>query len=387
MRGGSSRGGFFLRADLPEDEQERGAFLLAAFGSPDHRQIDGIGGADALTSKAAIIGPATRPDADVDYTFCQVSLDTAQIGIGGTCGNMLAGVGPFAIIRGLVQAVEPETVVRIHATNTGQVIVARIPIDGGMPAIEGDCAIPGVPGTGARIGLDFGDCAGAVSGRLLPTGNALDRIALDGVEAEVSLVDAATPFVFVRAADLGRHGTESAAAIASDDVLLARLETVRGWAATMLGFTATAAAARTLSPNVPRVIMVAPPQDYQTPDGELIRSADSDLSVRQMSMQRPHKALAVTGSICTAVAAAIEGSVVDECTPRRSNGPIRLGHPGGVLRVNASIAVEGRTVRIRSVEIERTARPIMDGTLYVPSAKIGRLLSEVVISGSRAAGS
>lgn len=385
MRGGSSRGGFFLGPDLPADERERGALLLAAFGSPDLRQIDGIGGGDALTSKAAIVDRATRPDADVDYTFCQVSLGTAQIGVGGTCGNMLAGVGPFAIMRGLVPATEPETTVRIHATNTGQVIVARIPIEDGLPAIEGDCAIPGVPGTGARIGLDFGDCSGAVSGRLLPTGNARDRISIDGVEAEVSLVDAATPFVFIRASDLGRLGTENAATIAVDQLLLERLETVRGWAATVLGLAPNAGAARSATPNVPRVIMIAPPQDYATPDGTAVRAADVDLCVRQMSMQRPHKALAVTGSICTAVAAAIKGSVVAECAADREGRSIRLGHPGGVLRVAADTATEGGTLSIHTAEVERTARPIMDGILYVPSAKIEALTRAVTISGARPA--
>ncbi|EGO96916.1 MAG: methylitaconate delta2-delta3-isomerase [Rhodospirillales bacterium] len=386
MRGGSSRGGFFLGEDLPADERERGALLLAAFGSPDMRQIDGIGGADALTSKAAIVAPSTRPDADVDYTFCQVSLDSAQIGVGGTCGNMLAGVGPFAIIRGLVPPTAPETTVRIHATNTGQVIIARIPVEDGLPAIEGDCAIPGVPGTGARIGLDFGDCSGAVSGHLLPTGNAYDRISLDGVAAAVSLVDAATPFVFVRASDLGRKGTESAASIAADEELLARLEAVRGWAATVLGLAASPGTARAASPNVPRVIMVAPPQDYETPEGMIVGAGDVDLCVRQMSMQRPHKALAVTGSICTAVAAAVAGSVIAESALGWRGGPIRLGHPAGVLRVNADIAAEGEKFHIRSAEVERTARPIMDGVLYVPAAKIEALARVVTISGAKPAG-
>ena len=289
MRGGSSRGGFFLAADLPSDPRERAALLLAAYGSPDLRQIDGIGGADPLTSKAAIVGPASRPDADVDYTFAQVSLEAAQIGVGGTCGNMLAGVGPFAILRGLVPAVEPETVVRIHATNTGQVITARVPVLDGLPAIEGTCRIPGVPGTGARIGLDFGDCAGAVSGKLLPTGRPRDEIELDGRRVQVSLVDAATPFAFVRAADLGARGTESAAEIAADAALQQRLELVRGWAATVLGLAPSAEAARAASPNVPRVIMVAPPQDYARPGrrgrgrgfGRSLRAADVDAAPAQ----------------------------------------------------------------------------------------------------------
>ena len=386
MRGGSSRGGFFLAADLPADPRERAALLLAAYGSPDLRQIDGIGGADPLTSKAAIVGPATRPDADVDYTFAQVSLEAAQIGVGGTCGNMLAGVGPFAILRGLVPAVEPETVVRIHATNTGQVITARVPVLDGLPAIEGTCRIPGVPGTGARIGLDFGNCAGAVSGTLLPTGRPRDEIEVDGRRVQVSLVDAATPFAFVRAADLGARGTESAAEIAADAALQQRLELVRGWAATVLGLAPSAAAARAASPNVPRVIMVAPPQEYASPEGEVVVAAEADLCVRQMSMQRPHKALAVTGSICTAVAAAVAGTTVAEAASGWHGGPLRLGHPTGVLQVNARVLRDGDQYVIESAEIERTARAILDGTLYVPAARIVALAEVAKISGAKPAG-
>ncbi|HET8995113.1 MAG TPA: PrpF domain-containing protein [Acetobacteraceae bacterium] len=386
MRGGSSRGGFFLAADLPADERERAAWLLAAYGSPDARQIDGIGGSDPLTSKAAIVGPASRDDADVDYSFAQVSLAAAQIGIGGTCGNMLAGVGPFAILRGLVEAREPETVVRIHATNTGQVITARVPVLDGMPAIEGGCEIPGVPGSGARIGLDFGDCAGAVSGRLLPTGSPRDEIVLAGRRTRVSLVDAATPFVFVCAQDIGARGTESAAEIAGNEELQERLELVRGWAATVLAMAPSAEAAREVSPNVPRVIMVAPPQDYLTPEKTRIEAAAADICVRQMSMQRPHKALAVTGSICTAVAAAVAGTTVAEMAAQWRGGPLRLGHPSGVLQVRAVVHRDDAGYRIQSAEIERTARPIMDGVLYVPMAKVAALANVVEISGAKPSG-
>ena len=168
MRGGSSRGGFFLDDDLPRDKIRRSAVLLAAYGSPDGRQIDGIGGADPLTSKAAVVRRSERPDADVEYTFYQVGIDQPTVSTGGNCGNMLAAVGPFAIRRGLVPAVEPETVVRIYTTNTQQVVTARIPVRMGEPCCEGDCTIAGVPDPGAAIRLDFGDCAGAVSGKLDP---------------------------------------------------------------------------------------------------------------------------------------------------------------------------------------------------------------------------
>jgi 2-methylaconitate cis-trans-isomerase PrpF len=386
MRGGSSRGGFFLSGELPGDPLERAALLLAAYGSPDLRQIDGIGGSDPLTSKAAIIAPSDRPDADVEYTFVQVGIDTAQISVGGNCGNMIAAVGPYAILRGLVPVSEPETAIRIFTTNTGQVVTARIPISDGAPAIEGDCHIPGVPAAGARIGLDFGDCAGAVSGKLLPTGQPRDMIDLGGRPVEVSLVDAATAFVFVRAADIGARGTESAAEIAADAGLQDRLEQVRGWAATVLGLARTPAEAKVASPNVPRVIMVAPPQDYAASEAGTVRAADADLCVRQMSMQRPHKALAVTGSVCTAVASAIEGTVVAECASAPRGADLRLGHPSGVLQVRARVNRNGNgTYRIEGAEIERTARLIMAGALFVPEARIASLLPNVNISGAKPA--
>ncbi len=387
MRGGSSRGAFLLADDLPGDPRERAALLLAAYGSPDLRQIDGIGGSDPLTSKAAIIARSHRADADVEYTFVQVAIAAAQIGIGGNCGNMLAAVGPFAILRGLVPASEPETVVRIYTTNTGQVVTARIPVADGVPMIEGDCRIPGVPGCGARIGLDFGDCAGAVSGRLLPTGRPRDEIEIAGQSATVSLVDAATPFVFVRAADIGARGCESAVEISADAALQQRLELVRGWAATVLGLAPTAEGARAASPNVPRVIMVSAPQDYASPEAGAVKAGDADLCVRQMSMQRPHKALAVTGSVCTAVAAAVEGTVVAECAASQCGDEYRLGHPGGVLRVRARVRrKDDGGYRIEGAEIERTARLIMAGTLYAPEGRIAELARTVEISGAKSAG-
>lgn len=386
MRGGSSRGGFFLSDELPANPRERAALLLAAYGSPDLRQIDGIGGSDPLTSKAAIIAPSDRPDADVEYTFVQVGIDTAQIGIGGNCGNMIAAVGPYAMLRGLVPTTAPETAIRIFTTNTGQVVTARIPVCDGAPAIEGDCRIPGVPATGARIGLDFGDCAGAVSGKLLPTGKPRDVIDLGGKTVEVSLVDAATAFVFVRAADIGASGTESAVEIAADTALQQHLEDVRGWAATVLGLAVAPTEAKKMSPNVPRVIMVAPPQDYAVPEGGKVRAGDADLCVRQMSMQRPHKALAVTGSVCTAVAATIDGTVVAECAAARTGADIRLGHPSGVLQVRARISRDGNgEYTVEGAEVERTARLIMAGALFVPEARIVSLMPIASISGAKPA--
>jgi 2-methylaconitate cis-trans-isomerase PrpF len=372
MRGGSSRGGVFLDDDLPQEKSERDAVLLAAYGSPDDRQIDGIGGADPLTSKAAVVKLSSRPDADVEYTFYQVGIDNTSVSTGGNCGNMLAAVGPFAIRRGLIDAVEPETVVRIYTTNTRQVVTARIPVRDGEPMSDGDCAIAGVPDTGAPIRLDFGNCAGAVSGKLLPTGSARDAMTLDGKTIEVSLIDAATPFVFVNAADVGASGIELPDALRADEKLMSRLEQVRGWAAVQLGLVEDACEARAKSPNIPRVIMVSPPRSYSAVNGSDVGSSDIDICVRQLAMQRPHKALAVTGAVCTAVACSVPNSVVAAAIGKPLS-MVRLGHPSGVLRVASRIVQGAEGPTIESAQIERTARVIMDGAIYVRRRKVVEL--------------
>lgn len=379
MRGGSSKGGFFLAQDLPADERGRAAWLLAAYGSPDARQIDGIGGADALTSKAAIVAPSSRPDADVEYTFCQIGIERAQVSTGGSCGNMLAAVGPFAIYHGLVAPGVDTTRVRIYTTNTRQVVTATVPMQDDMPAVEGDCRIAGVPGDGAQIMLDFGDCKGALTGKLLPTGNARDTIVIDGRPVEVSLVDAATPFVFVKAADVGAQGSESPSEIAANAPLMRRLEEARSWAAHAVGRVADPADATAKSPNVPRVIMVAPPAAYTAVDGRTIAAEDFDVLVRQLAMQKPHKALAVVGSVCSAVAAAVEGSVVQDCKRGATAGTTRLGHPSGVLHVESAVERDANGVyTIRKAQIERTARLIMAGTLYLSDKRIAQLREQLV---------
>lgn len=388
MRGGSSRGGFFLLDDLPADPQLRAAWLLAAYGSPDARQIDGIGGADSLTSKAALIARSSRPDADVEYTFCQVGIERAQVSTGGNCGNMLAAVGPFAIYRGLVKPTPGTTVVRIYTTNTRQVVTAYVPMDGELPAVDGECIIPGVPSPGAQIMLDFGDCRGAVTGQLLPTGRVRDTVEIDGQSVEVSLVDAATPFVFVRAQDVGAHGTETPAEIANHVDLMRRLESVRSWAAHAIGLVDDPKNATAQSPNIPRVMMVAPPIDYTTVTGQSVTASQTDLVVRQLAMQKPHKALAVVGSVCCAVASALEGTVVHGCKRHDASGhaagsadakATRLGHPSGVLQVRSQVTRDAAGGYVISqAQMERTARLIMAGELYVSQRRIAQLQAMLI---------
>lgn len=379
MRGGSSRGGFFLAEDLPSDARERAAWLLVAYGSPDLRQIDGIGGADALTSKAAIVEKSSRPGADVDYTFCQVGIDKPQVSTGGNCGNMLAAVGPYAIYQGLIKPSRGTTIVRIYTTNTRQIVTATVPMSGDLPAIEGDCHIAGVPSTGAQIMLDFGDCKGALTGKLLPTGNPRDSITVEGRLLEVSLVDAATPFVFVKAADIDATGTETPAEIAANGDLMRRLEAVRGWAAQIIGRVADPRDAMSQSPNVPRVIMVAPPAAYTAANGSTVFDNQFDVLVRQLAMQKPHKALAVVGSVCSAVAAAIEGTVIKECKRGGMPGFTRLGHPSGVLQVASEVVRDAQGhYSINKAQIERTARLIMSGELWISEKRVALMREQLI---------
>lgn len=369
MRGGTSRGCYFLRADLPDDPATLDAVVLAVYGSPDQRQINGMGGGDALTSKVAIVAPSPRKDVDVDYTFGQVGIDTAQIFWVGNCGNMSSGVGPFAIEQGLVPAVEPVTRVRIYNTNTGKILTSSVPVKDGRVVEDGDVSIAGVPGTGAGILLDFGDCGGSVTGKTLPLGAPRTATTLsDGRAVEVSVVDAATPFVFVRAEDVGMSGTASAAEIDADNALLDRLEEVRAFAARQIGLVAPGQVAREVSPSIPRVTVVSTPANYTATDGTSVSHTDINVVARQMAMQRTHKTYAVTGTLCTGVAAAIPGTIVNEVakTPE-PDALFRIGHPGGVIAARVSVACpDGDDLRIEEASLLRTARVLMTGRVRVP---------------------
>lgn len=372
MRGGSSRGGFFLESELPSDPLDRAAALLGIYGSPDARQIDGIGGSDPLTSKAAIVARSARDDADLDYTFCQVDINRPKVSTGGNCGNMLSAVAPYGILRGLIPAHEGENTVRVYTTNTDQVVTVRFQVKNGVPCVNGETIVPGVPGTGSTIAIDFGDCAGSVSGKLLPTGQAKDEIRIGDRSVSVSLVDAATPFVFVNAEDVDGRATATPEEIQSDLGLMDRLEAVRGWAATVLGLVAEPDQARMATPNMPRVIMVSRPQSYRA--GETSVDADEiDLCVRQLAMQKPHKALAVTGAVCTAVASQVPGTVVQQCLRPGAGKDMLLGHPSGILSVSSDIANADGQLRIMGAAINRTARLLMAGVVYVPHQKIAAI--------------
>ena len=292
MRGGTSKAIFLLRNDLPRDEKLRDKLIMRIFGAPDVREIDGLGGADALTSKLAIIGPSTREGCDIDYLFGQVNMVEPMIDYVGNCGNISSAVGPFAIDEGFVDPVEPVTKVRIHQVNTDRVIIAEVPVKGKKAEVEGDHSILGVPGTGAKIVLDFADSAGSITGKLLPTGNVTDILHIpDEGDIGVSLVDAANPLVFVRASDMGLKGDETPQAIDADARLLARIEKIRSVAAEKIGVVDDWRKATHERPYVPFFAICAPPVSYKNwTTGKTVSADAIDLSVRLLFMQKMHKA-------------------------------------------------------------------------------------------------
>jgi 2-methylaconitate cis-trans-isomerase PrpF len=375
MRGGTSKGVFFREADLPPSPERRERVILAVFGSPDVRQIDGLGGADPLTSKAAIIGPPSRPDADVDYTFGYVGITQASVDWKGNCGNISSAVGPYAVDEGIVRPADPITTVRIYNTNTKKLLIAEVPTRGGRFQPEGDYAIAGVPGTGAKIRVDFRETAGSVTGRLLPTGRPTDTLTLDGGRAlTVSFVDCSNPFVFVRAADLGLTNTESVDEWIAHPTALVEMERIRCLAAEVLGIARDRRTASADSPGVPKVALVAPPRPFTALSGAPVAAGDVHLLVRMTSLQKPHKAFATTGGVCLAVASRIPGTVVHEAVPPAVRGAdtLQIGHPSGVMPVDVLVERGEAGFAVRRAALGRTARRLMDGTAYIPADLLAR---------------
>jgi len=367
IRGGTSKGVYLLANELPKDPAVRDQVILSIFGSPDPRQINGLGGADPLTSKVAIIAPSRREDADVDYTFGYVGIDRAVVDYEGNCGNISQGVGPFAVDEGLVPATEPTTRVRIFNTNTKRIIEAEVPVKDGKAMTEGDFFINGVPGTGARIVLNFVNSAGSKTGKLLPTGNTVDKMELaDGRTVRLSLVDAANPAAFVQAADIGFTGRELPQDTTTNPQILAIMEEIRVKAAIVMKL---APSPDTVSPAVPKIAFVAPPQDYETITGQKVAASECDLLARTKALAVMHKAYAVTGGIGVSAAALIEGTVVNEIVGQRAKttGVVRVGHPSGVSEYIIAISRKpsGGFELTRSA-IAGTSRRIMDGYVYVP---------------------
>jgi 2-methylaconitate cis-trans-isomerase PrpF len=371
MRGGTSKAVFLREEDLPPPGAERDRIILRVFGSPDKRQIDGLGGADPLTSKLAIIGAPTVAGSDVTYTFGQVEIDRPQVDYHSLCGNISAAVGHYAIEAGLVEAVAPVTTVRAWTTNLKRMLRIEVPVRDGRPVRTGSYRVPGVPGTGARILLDFADTAGGATGRLLPTGQPADWLDVPGLgRIEASLVDIGNAHVFVRAGDLGLRGTESPAEIDRDPALLARLERVRAAGAVQMGMASAIDAAVRETPATPILGLVSPPAAYASHlDGGAVAAEDVDFVARVMFMQITHKTYAGTSTVCTGVAARIPGSLVAEVLrpEARERPEVRIGHPAGVIETESEVVLDGdgRNYGVRRATLGRTARRILDGTVYL----------------------
>ncbi len=369
MRAGTSKGIFIKQTDLPTDQTERDARILRIFGSPDIRQIDGLGGADPLTSKLAIVGAPTLDGADVDYTFGQVSYVAPKVDYSGNCGNISSGVGAYAIDKGFVKAESPYTTVRIHNTNTGKILIEKVRVEDGKPKYHGDYVIDGVPGTGEKIEIDFSNTWGSKTGKLLPTGNVIDQLDIKGLGLiNCSIVDAANPMVFVKAADLSLSGTEEPAQIDKDKLICDQLEAIRGAAAVLIGMAESPAEALKNSPAFPMIAFVSEAADYvDFTTGNKIANSDVDFISRLMFMQVMHKAYAGTGTICTGAAARIEGTVVNQVMMAKQRGKsetLRIGHPSGIIEIKVAAEQKSGKWQLLKAVIYRTARKILDGVCY-----------------------
>jgi len=368
-RGGTSKGVFIKRNDLPPDTALRDRLLLAIFGSPDPRQIDGLGGSDPLTSKFALIGPSTHSRADVDYKFAQVSPDKPIVDWIGNCGNISSAVGPYSIDEGFVDASEPETTIRIHQVNMDRIIIAKVPVEGGKAKVEGDFSIAGVPGTGSEIELDFYDFGGSTTGKLLPTGNTKDRLDVEGVgRVELSVVDAANPVVFLRASEVGMNGIETPREIDTSRPLLDRIERIRGTVAELIGLVKDWKEASMKSPYIPFIAFVNDPMPYSDwTTGEKIEQEQIDLVSRLIFMGVAHKAYPVTGTVATGVAAKVPGTVVNDVARSESmdRKEVRIGHPAGIISPKVDVREKGNQFTIKQAAVGRTARRIMEGYVYV----------------------
>jgi methylitaconate Delta-isomerase len=367
MRGGTSRGIIFAADDLPPDESLRDRVILAIYGSPDARQIDGVGGGHPLTSKMAIVSKSRRRDADIDYLFGQVRVDEAHIDYSGNCGNMLSAVGPFAIDTGLIRGREPVTRARIHVVNTGQIIVADIPVRDGFARATGDTSIAGVPGSGALISLDFADSGSTLGRGLLPTGLARESLPLSGgKQIDVSLIDAGNASVFVAAGAAGLEMAGLMGRTLPPDVIRL-LEDIRAHAAVRLGLVGRPEDAPGTSPALPKVYVVAAPFTYMKLDGEIVEEHEVSLVGRGLAMGVAHPAYAITAGICTAAAARIPGTVVSQAADQGSL--CRIGHPSGCLAVEIEVDVSAPGApSLRVARVERTARRMMSGVAYVQSS-------------------
>ncbi|MDG0871891.1 PrpF protein [Paenibacillus thiaminolyticus] len=368
MRGGTSKGLVLRTCDLPSDGALRDQVILRMFGSPDSNQIDGLGGGSSLTSKLALIGPPSHPEAHIDYTFGQVSLDKNVIDYKVTCGNLTAAVGLYAAEEGYVPLAEPITEVQIYNTNIDKLVIAEIPVKNGAIQYEGEFSIAGVPGESSRIMLNFPDAGGTFTQKTLPTGNVVDTVqAGDGRRMEISIVDCVNTIVFVNAWDVGLTGTELRADINGNAALLDTLEQIRVEGGILAGLIRPDDRVGPGTHSLPKIVIVADPADYVTSAKEPIRAADIDILSRYISMGGLHRAHAVGGALALAAACQIPGTIPNRLTAS-SGSAVRIGHPSGTMYAEAALARTASDWLVMRAACGRTARRLMAGDTYIPAA-------------------
>lgn len=373
MRGGTSKGVFFKRDDLPAAAQQPGpvrdALLLRVIGSPDPygKQTDGMGGATSSTSKTVILSKSAQPDHDVDYLFGQVSIDKPFIDWSGNCGNLTAAVGSFAINNGLLDAeripVNGIASVRIWQANIEKTIIARVPITNGCVQETGDFELDGVTFPAAEVAIEFCDPA---DGSIFPTGNLVDDLDVPGVGSfKATMINAGIPTIFLNAADIGYTGTELQGDINSDEAALERFETIRAWGAVKMGLITDISEAQSRQ-HTPKVAFVAAPKSYRASSGKQIEVADIDLLVRALSMGKLHHAMMGTAAVAIGAAAAIPGTLVNLACAGQQHGAVRFGHPSGTLKVGGEACQQGATWTVTKASMSRSARVLMEGWVRVP---------------------
>lgn len=369
MRTGTSKSVYFKKNDLPADPTLRDKVILAVLGSPDPVQIDGMGGGVVSTSKVAIISPSTRDDADVDYTYGQVSLTEAKIAYNGNCGNCSSGVGPFAVDECMVPITEPITRVRVYNTNTDTVLIEDVRVENGKAAVDGDCKIDGIPGTGSRIDIDMRNSVGAGTGKLFPTGNRQDLLKVPGLgEVPVTILDLGNPIVYVHAKYVGASGIENRNEIMANDELQKCLELVREQGAILIGDCKEGECAAQVTPNRPQIVFFNAPMDcVDYVSKELIPASKVNFVARNIFMQKPIDSYTAIGGVNTALCSILKGTVLNEVAVRRhpESDTICFGNPRGVTEADVKAMDDGETVVVEKAAMYRTARRIMDGCVYV----------------------
>ena len=372
MRGGTSKGCLFKKEDLPADRAEWDRIFLQVMGSPDPKQIDGMGGTVSSNNKIVVIWKSEEPDVDIEYLVGQVIVGREQVDYKSNCGNMTAAVPAFAVEEGMVEIKEPVTTVRMLNKNTDKFINVDVPIDSETHtfAQDGDCEIAGVDGTAAELKVNFLNPAGAKTGKLLPTGNVMDVLDIPGFgKIEATIIDVSNPIVLVRAEDIGMKGTELPAEINANKMVMELLEKIRGTACVMMGFAKNLQDATDHQPGVPKVGFVTSPVSFMDIEGKEVSAEKMDICARVISVFKCHKAIPLTAASSVATAAFLDGTVVNQAvTMRTEQKTVRIGHPSGVMTMVPTVEKQGNNMadaRVPGVAVQRTARRIMDGYVYV----------------------